>query len=76
MVPPMALYTISKEALMESNSYDFMVFRFIEWGEVSEDLEEWEGYVSINESAYNILHRNLCKPILSKPVLFLNNQIQ
>ncbi|WP_428743292.1 hypothetical protein [Tenacibaculum sp.] len=32
--------TIYKEALMESNSYDFMVFRFTEWGEVSEDLEE------------------------------------
>ncbi len=56
----MELYRISKESLMESNSYDFMVFRFSEWEEVLEDLEEWEDYVSIHEATYNILHRNLC----------------
>jgi hypothetical protein len=56
----MELYKISKEALMESDNYDFMVFKFPEWGDVLEDLEEWEDYVSINESTYNILHGNLC----------------
>lgn len=56
----MELYKISKEALMESNNCDFMVFRFSEWEEVLEDLEEWEDYVYIHESTYNILHRNLC----------------
>lgn len=56
----MEQYKISKEALMESNSCDFMVFRFSEWEEVLEGLEEWEYYVSIHESTYNILHRNLC----------------
>lgn len=56
----MELFKISKEALMESNSYDYMVFRFTEWEEVSKNLEEWEDYVSINGSTYNILHRNLC----------------
>ncbi|WP_338359871.1 hypothetical protein [Yeosuana marina] len=56
----MELFKISTETLMESNSYDFMVFRFCEWKEILKDLEEWEDYVSINESTYNVLHRNLC----------------
>tara|TARA_R110001592_G_scaffold277942_3_gene545206 strand:- start:636 stop:878 length:243 start_codon:yes stop_codon:yes gene_type:complete len=56
----MELFKISKEALMKSNSYDFMVFRFCEWKDILEDLEEWEDYVSINEPTYNALHRNLC----------------
>jgi len=56
----MELYKVSKETLMESNSCDFMVFKFPEWEEGLEDLKEWEYYVSIHESTYNILHRNLC----------------
>ncbi|WP_166962113.1 hypothetical protein [Yeosuana marina] len=56
----MELFKISKEALMESNNYDFMVFKFSAWEDVLVDLEEWEDHVSINESTYNILHGNLC----------------
>ena len=56
----MELYKISKETLMESNSYDFMVFRFSNWDEILEDLKEWEDYVSIDESTYDLLHNNLC----------------
>ncbi len=50
----------SKETLMKSDSYDFMVFKFSVWDEVLEELEEWEDYVAIDESTYNLLHRNLC----------------
>lgn len=45
---------------MESKSYDFMVYRFSEWEDVLDDLEEWEDFVSINEATYSALHRNLC----------------
>ena len=56
----MELFKISREALMESKSYDFMVYRFSEWEDVLDDLEEWEDFVSINEATYSALHRNLC----------------
>ena len=56
----MELYKISKEALMESNSHDFMVFRFSGWEDVLDDLEEWEDFVPIDESTYDALHGNLC----------------
>ncbi len=59
----LALYKESKEVLMTSNSYDFMVFKFANWDEVLEDLEEWEDYISIDESTYNALHSNLCKKL-------------
>ena len=56
----MELYRQSKETLINSNSYDFMVFRFSEWDGILEDLEEWEDYVAIDEATYHALHSNLC----------------
>lgn len=56
----MELYKISKETLMESDNHDFMVFRFSNWDEVLEDLEEWEDYLSISETTYHQLYGNLC----------------
>lgn len=56
----MDLYNQSKEALMTSDSYDFMVFRFSTWDAILEDLDEWEDYVAIDEATYHELHSNLC----------------
>ena len=56
----MTLYRISKETLMESNSYDFMVYRFSSWDEVLNELEEWEDYIDIDEGTYHELYTNLC----------------
>ena len=56
----MELYKKSKDILMESYSYDFMVFRFSNFDEILEDLKEWEDYVSIDEATYDLLHSNLC----------------
>jgi hypothetical protein len=56
----MELYKISKETLMESNSCDFIVFKFSEWEEGLEDLEEWEESITIDESTYWALYSNLC----------------
>ncbi|AXP82759.1 hypothetical protein CJ739_3698 [Mariniflexile rhizosphaerae] len=56
----MELYKISKETLMESNSCDFIVFKFSEWEEGLEDLEEWEESIPIDEATYLELHSNLC----------------
>lgn len=54
------LYRISKETLMESDNHDFMVYRFSNWDEVLEELEEWEDYLSITETVYHQLYGNLC----------------
>ena len=56
----MELYKVSKETLMESNSCDFMVFKFSEWEEGLENLEEWEESIPIDEATYLELHSNLC----------------
>lgn len=56
----MALFKISKETLMESNSYDFMVYRFSSWEDVLEELEDWEDYMDIDEGTYHELYTNLC----------------
>ncbi|WP_298535884.1 hypothetical protein [uncultured Algibacter sp.] len=56
----MALYKLSKETLMTSTSYDFMVFGFSKWEDVIEDMEEWEDFVAIDETTYHELHANLC----------------
>ncbi|WP_147297784.1 hypothetical protein [Seonamhaeicola aphaedonensis] len=56
----MELYKVSLETLMFSGRYDFMVFRFSEWDEVLTDLEEWDDYVSIDETTYHALYGNLC----------------
>lgn len=57
----MELYKESKETLMKSDSYDFKVFKFSKWDEVQEELQEWEDYITIDESTYNLLYSNLCK---------------
>lgn len=56
----MALYKIAKETLMESPSFDFMVYEFDSWDSVIKELGEWEDYVSIDEATYKLLYRNLC----------------
>lgn len=56
----MALFKQSKETLMTSASYDFIVFRFTHWEEVQKELEEWEDYVAIDEPTYHDLYTNLC----------------
>lgn len=68
----MALYRESKEALMASDCYDFMVFKYSRREAILEDLEEWEeweGSISIDESTYNALHGNL----YTKLRAFFNN---
>ncbi|WP_162880155.1 hypothetical protein [Mariniflexile rhizosphaerae] len=56
----MALYKESKEALMASDCYDFMVFKYSSREAILEDLEEWEESISIDEDTYRALHGNLC----------------
>ncbi len=56
----MALFKTSKETLMHSTSYDFMVYRFSQWDEVLEELEDWEDYIDIDEATYHALYSNLC----------------
>ena len=56
----MALYRKSKEALMSSDCYDFMVFRHSGRNFILDGLEEWEESVSIDEATYDVLHCNLC----------------
>lgn len=56
----MDLYNQSKEVLMTSDNYDFMVFRFYKNDDILEDLEEWEDYIVIDETTYHELYRNLC----------------
>ncbi|TXG39568.1 hypothetical protein [Seonamhaeicola maritimus] len=56
----MELFKESKETLMNSNCYDFMVYRFSNWNAIMEELEEWEDYIDINESAYHELYSNIC----------------
>lgn len=56
----MALFKASKETLIKSTSYDFMVYRFSKWDEVLEELEDWEDYVDIDEATYHALYSNLC----------------
>lgn len=45
---------------MESKSCDFIVFKFSEWEEGLENLEEWEESIPIDESTYWALYSNLC----------------
>jgi NAD(P)H-flavin reductase len=59
----MALYRESKEALMASDCYDFMVFRYPDRNIILEDLKEWKESISIDESTYRELHQNLCKKV-------------
>ncbi len=56
----MELFNQSKETLMNSESYDFMVFSFTEWDAILEDLAEWEDYVAIDKATYHELYTNLC----------------
>ncbi len=56
----MALYMESKQALMASDCYDFMVFRCYGLETILEDLMEWEESISIDEVTYLELHGNLC----------------
>ena len=44
------LYNQSKEVLMTSDNYGFMVFRF----------SEWEDYITIDKATYHELYSNLC----------------
>ena len=59
----MILYKESKETLMKSNNYDFNVFRFSNWDTILKELEEWEDYITIDESTHYMLHSNLCKKL-------------
>lgn len=56
----MALYMESKQALMASDCYDFMVFRCYGLETILEDLMEWEESISIDEATYRALLGNLC----------------
>ena len=56
----LSLYKQSKEVLVQSDNYDFMVFKFSKWEEVLKDLEEWEDYISIDEVTFDELYHNLC----------------
>ena len=56
----MNLYNQSKESLMTSDNYDFMVFRFYKNDDILEDIEEWEESVLIDEPTYHLLYSNLC----------------
>lgn len=59
----MDLFKNSEEALLESNSFDFMVDRFDNLSGLLEDLEEWNDFIPISESSYHLLHANLCKKL-------------
>ncbi|WP_142784054.1 hypothetical protein [Changchengzhania lutea] len=56
----MDLYKESKETLIKSASYDFMVFKCSDWDDILEDMQEWEDYMTIDESTYHTLYSNLC----------------
>ena len=59
----MDLFKCSEEALLESDNFDFMVYRFADRNKVLKDLAQWDDYALINESSYNLLHSNLCKKL-------------
>lgn len=52
----LSLYKKSREALIQSNCYDFFVFINPE----KKDYEEWETYLEIDEETYFMLYNNLC----------------
>lgn len=56
----MALFKQSKETLINSDNYDFMVFRFTDRKDVQEELDEWENHITIDEPTYHDLYGNLC----------------
>ncbi|MFI1770590.1 hypothetical protein [Thalassobellus citreus] len=56
----MAFFKTSKETLMHSTSYDFIVFRFYQWDDILEELDAWETYITIDEETYHTLYSNLC----------------
>ncbi len=52
----LSLYKISREALIQSNCYDFFVYKNPE----KKDYEEWETFIEIDEETYFLLYNNLC----------------
>ncbi len=57
----MALYNKSKDALIESDCYDFMVYKYSSHkNTVMLETEEWDETVQINASIFIDLHLNLC----------------
>ena len=59
----MELFKNSEETLLESNNFDFMVYRFTNRSEMLKNLTEWDDFIPISESSYNLLHSNLCKKL-------------
>ena len=59
----MDLFKNSEKALLESNNFDFMVYRFRDRGQVLKDLAQWDDFALIDESSYHLLHSNLCKKL-------------
>lgn len=57
----MTLYKEGKNVLIESDCYDFMVYKYFSYKE--EDIpetEDWAETVQINASVFIDLHLNLC----------------
>lgn len=55
------LYKKSKEALINSNCYDFMIYQCDE--DIDMDLhnaKQWDKNITINKSTYDLLYKNLC----------------
>lgn len=59
----MDLFNSSEQALLDSSSFDFMVYRFTGKSEVLKDLEEWDFNVPISKSSYMLLYSNLCRKL-------------
>ena len=62
----MELFRKSERELLESASYDFMVYSFNDRNAMLKDLENYEDYVLINETTYQLLYANLCKKLRDK----------
>ncbi|MEM8937945.1 MAG: hypothetical protein AAGC64_01205 [Bacteroidota bacterium] len=61
------LYEQSVGKLLESDCFDFMVYRFVDENRSYQtDIDIWSVEVEINEDIYSALHLNLCKKL--KPV--------
>ena len=59
----MGMYKRSLQTLLDSDNFDFIVYKITDWNEVVEDLEEWQDYKMIDKEVYALLHANLCKKL-------------
>lgn len=58
----MDLYLESRDALIDSDCYDFMVYKFSDFSKKGFS-EDWEHQIPIDEETYSVLHLNLCSKL-------------